>query len=470
MRARLLLCLWAMALPAGCGRPDGTTVTVTLRIDAEVFRPDFVLLGWRLVSGRDLFQDVRLPERGVLARQGAVLGSVQFQIEPDLAGDRQLQVSGLRGEDKVAGAMARIPWMAGSDQQVTLTMGCSEDLAAPEAIAACAPSEPAPPPDVDAGQPQRDALERPPEPPTLDAHPRDARSSDTPPADAGIGPPDGAGVGNGGDASSPRDADDAAAGGDGRPEPIRDGGADQRLLSGHPAPTGVDLGRGLLLYLRMNEGAPSATTRDGSGRQNQVILVGLDVKTAWIEGPLGEPALGFPAAGPAPGWVRVASSPALNEISGGFTIAAWVRAPRAGSAARRTIAARRSVGPGGFLYSLHLIGDRPGVYIHSTNGANVNLVSPAALPPDTWVHVALVYDLLSAQLLVDGRLVAQQPYQLSIGPEISPLTLGASEDATIITNGSDPLGGDLDEIVVYDHALGAPEITALATGAQPALR
>src|SRR4051812_33426909 len=126
MRSRLLLCLWAIALGPGCGRSDPTTVTITLRIENEVFRPDFVLLRWGLSGGRALFNDVRLPDHGLLARQGAVLGSVQFQIETALPGDRDLGVTGLRGQERVAGATARVPWLSGRDQQVTLTLGCAD--------------------------------------------------------------------------------------------------------------------------------------------------------------------------------------------------------------------------------------------------------------------------------------------------------------------------------------------------------
>jgi hypothetical protein len=468
MRAPSLFCLWALALAGGCGRRDPTTVTVTLRIDDEVFRPEFVLLNWRLGNGRDLFGDVRLPDRGLLARQGPVLGSVEFEIEADLRGDRELQVRGVRDNQRVAGATAHIPWLAGNQQQVTLTLGCSGDLENAEVLAACSRVDPdsgppslPPPPDagVDAA---RDALERPPEPPagdppTADSGPPDSAKGDAGAGDRGAGPDQ---------TIASHDAGNPDGSPDTRPGP-RDGAVDQRTVIAHPAPAGVDLTRGLLLYLRLDEGTPTATTRDGSGRQNLATLVNLDAAIAWIPGPLGGPALAFP--GNPPGWVRITSTPALNEIREGFTLSAWVRTPATAGSVRRTIAARRSIGPGGFLYSLHLMGDRPGLYIHSTNGANANLVSPEALPPDTWVHLALVYDRTYAQLFVDGKIAAREMFQLSIGPENSPLCLGASEDV-IPGQASDPLGGDLDEIAVYDHALGTAEIDALASGAQPPLR
>jgi hypothetical protein len=382
-----------------------------------------------------------------------VLGSVEFQIEAGLRGDRELQVSGIRAQERVAGATARIPWVSGHNQQVTLTLGCSDDLEQVDAVTACAHVDPeaAPLPTTDGGvDAVRDVVARPPDPPAGDPGNTDAGLT-TEAVDVAADRPD-----SGADA------------GDARP-PAGDGPArDQRTVMPHAAPSGVDLERGLLLYLRMDEGTRGVTgLHDGSGRQNQTTLIDPDDRTTWITGPLGGAALAFPAAPLA--WLRVTSSPALNEIRSGFTIAAWVRVPAASGTERRTIAARRSVGPGGFLYSLHLIGNQPGLYIHSSNGANANLVSPVALPPGAWVHLALVYDQTSARLMIDGQLVATQMFQLSIGPENSPLALGASEDVTP-DRASDPLGGDLDEVALYDRALGPVEIEALAAGAQPALR
>jgi hypothetical protein len=480
MRARLVSCLWAIALAGGCGPSEPTVITVTLRIEQEVFRPDYALVSWRQADGRELFTDVRLPARGLLAREGAVLGSVQFQIEASLAGERELQVSGIRSDVRVAGAEARIGWLQGREQQVTLTLGCTENLELADAVAACAPIDPEPvrpPPDAGADS-ARDALERPPAPPDDPAVP-DGRGVDAGTRDVGSSPAvrgdasaarDGASAGRDAGASGDAAADSSGSV-DLRPPSADASSADQKLdqkvVLPHPAPAGVDLGRGLLLYLRLDEGAPSATAHDGSGRANQADLVGLDLKTAWLAGPWASPALRFPAT--PPGWVRVGASAALNEIREGFTISAWVRAPAIATAARRTIVARRSVGPGGFLYSLHLIGNRAGLFIHSSNGANANLVSPVALPSDVWVHVAVVYDVVSARLLVDGEQVAQQGFQLPIGPENSPLSIGSSEDV-VPGQASDPLQGDLDEIAVYDHALGPAEIAALASGAQPPLR
>jgi hypothetical protein len=468
MCRRLVLCLWALALAGGCGRGTTTTATVTLRIDEEAFRPEYVLLQWRQINGREIFRDVRLPDRGLLARQGAVLGSVEFQIETDLPGDRELRVSGVRDHERVAGATARIAWVSGRNQRVTLTLGCADDLEQADAIAACAQVDPEAmplPTTTDAGvDAARDTLVRPPDPPAGNPHGMDAGVTN--PLDAG---PDRPAAPEGGAA-----APDAAAAADAGVAsdvrlPPRDGPADdQRTVVPHAAPAGIDLERGLLLYLRLDEGMPGvASLRDGSGRQNQTTLVDPDAAITWITGPLGGAAVAFPSTATA--WLSVTSSPALNEIRAGLTIAAWVRAPAVAGNDRRTIAARRSIGPGGYLYSLHLIGNRPGLYIHSSNGANANLVSPVAVSPGTWVHLALVYDLTSARVMIDGQLVAEQGFQLGIGPENSPLSLGASEDV-LPNRASDPLGGDLDEVVVYDRALGPAEIEALVAGAQPAQR
>jgi hypothetical protein len=463
----LPLLLSALLLNAGaCARPDVTDVTVVLRIDDEVFRPDFALVSWGRSDGHELFHDVRLPDQGTLAREGAVLGSVKFEIETDQPGERELHVSGLRGNQRVAGAVARIPWQAGREQQVTLTLGCSDDLDQDDAIAACKKRDPdgaAPGPgEVVTTSAVNDAPDAAvaPQSTAFDggAPPgRDARGShgDAPPIEASA-------TRDGGARTPPVDARSG------------DAATDQHTITAHPAPVSaeVNLTRGLLLYLRLDDDPTSLSPRDGSGWKNPTALVNVDPKNAWIDGPFSDPAIAFRAAGP-PGWVRVDSGPGgatpLNEISEGFTIACWVRIAAGGGGGRRTIAARRSIGAGGFLYSLHLIGDKPGLYIHSNNGAHANLVSDQALPTETWVHLALVYDRVTAQLLVDGHTVAQQPYQLTINPENSPLGLGASADP-IPTTAIDPLLGDLDEVVIYDRPLTDAEVAALATAAQPPVR
>jgi Concanavalin A-like lectin/glucanases superfamily len=447
----LVACLLVALTAGGCRRSGPTTVTITLRIEDEAFRPDYVLMTWAQPSGREL-RDIRVPEHGSFAAQGPVLGSVSIELESEMAGERRLRITGLRHELRVAGATAVIPWASGREQQVTLTLGCADDLELFEVVSLCREPEPArPPPEAgrDAGS---DGPAKPSNPAPVVVMNNDAR----PPADAATeAPPI--------EESVPTPTSDALASAPPDVKPEADGGTPPDRPP--PPPGNTDLGRGLLVYLRLDDAASSLNARDSSGNKHQATLVGLDVKSAWIKGKTGA-ALAFPTT---PGWVRVDSTPVLNQIREGFTISAFVRTNGNGNPGRRTIAARRAIGPGGFLYSLHLVGNRPGFFIHSNNGANANATSDLALPENRWVHLALVYDRQSARILVDGRLAVQQNYQLTIGPENAPLSIGASEEPNPAL-GTDPLGAELDEIAVWDRALTPAEVSALAAGVEPPAR
>jgi hypothetical protein len=445
--SRLVLLLTACALAASCTGNTTTTVTITLRIDEEALRPQHVMLRWR-IPGRPERPEQRLPEYGELEQKKSVLGSVTFEVDTRVGGERDLTVTGFRNDKRVSGARAKVPWVRNGAQQLTLTLGCTDDLEDEDARQACSgtmdPDRMASAaPDAGASAPAMPDAEL-----IHDVradHPVDAAGK---PADVAQDlRPVGATRDSEADPAPPTVALDAAAP-DLRP------------------PSGVELGRNLALYLRFDEGSPSLTTADGSGLGAGAALVDLPVTSAWIPGSKGN-ALRFP--GDRPGWVRV-SGPTLNNLTENFSLSVWIRSAHVPEGTnRRTIVARRSVGPGGFLYSLHLQGNRPALYINSSNGAAANFVSTQTLPPDQWVHLALVYDRKVARLWLDGRNIGEQSYMLNIPPENSPLCLGASEEATP-TLATDPLGADLDELAIYDRALTADELAALARGAQPPFR
>jgi hypothetical protein len=446
-RRRLLL---LPLLLAACTGEPLTNVLITLRVENEALRPQHVMLLWRVPGLADR-PEQRLPEYGELGKDGPVVGSVSFQVEATIAGERELIATGYRGERKVSGARAKVSWVRGATQQLTLTLGCLPEPQDEAARKACATVDPDHTGAPDAGADSR--AEKPDD------------QGNRAPADAGAGAVMEAAL----DAAMGGGATTVDAGGpeverDTEPPPVVSvdaGPVDMRL------PAGVELGRNLEIYLRLDEGDRSLNTADGAGKGANAALVSLDVGRAWIPGVRGN-GLHFP--GDVPGWLRVSGN-VLNTLTDNFTFSVWIRSNGGTDAPsnRRTILARRSIGAGGFLYSLHLAGNRPGLYINSSNGANANFVSTQTLPSNKWAHLALVYDRQVARLWLDGRNVGEQVYMLTLPPENSPLCVGASEDPSPGT-ATDPLGADLDEIAIYDRALSAEEIQALAGGAQPPAR
>ena len=153
----------------------------------------------------------------------------------------------------------------------------------------------------------------------------------------------------------------------------------------------------------------------------------------------------------------------LNGVSEGFAFSAWIR--RTGNG---TILARRSVGANGFLYRLLLVDGKLGVQINSSNGARADLVAAANVPVGEYVHVAATYDLTSVRLFLDGDNVGIQGYGLRIGPENSPLNVGASQDATLV-GADDRFAGEIDELTIFNRPLSEQEVRALADGFVPPL-
>jgi hypothetical protein len=170
--------------------------------------------------------------------------------------------------------------------------------------------------------------------------------------------------------------------------------------------------------------------------------------------------------GDAPGWISVDASPSLNLISGALTISVWVRTSPEPGAGRSTIVAR-AASAGGVLYSLHLLGDHPALWLNSSQGGSGLAIGNTRLARDQWVHLALVYDGMRARLYADARLVAETTHDLGFAPEISPLTIGGRPGGGIPA--IDTFAGRLDEIAVYDRALSPAEVKALADGFLPAV-
>jgi len=435
----LAACLLAVAALSCRAAPEGITVEVL--VDEEAFRPDHLMVWWTSPDGRAR-KDIRIPATGALPRDGRVLGSLSVEIKDAAAGDRNMIAWGIRGTERVSAAVARVPWAPGERKSVTLTLGCLSDLDAKGLL-----------PDEAPGTPPRSACGRELNRPLDDAGIADeatANGSSVTPLDAA--PTDVAPEALPPDAPSTTDrlpgSDDARA--DKAPDVRRDASVRE------PLPNGTDLGRGLALYLKFDDLTGGVIVRDSSGNRNMATLANLDPFSARVEGRAGT-ALDFGGRG----WVAVESSSSLNSLIEGFSISAFVN--RAGDG---TIVARRAVGPGGYLYRLQIAGAKLAGVINSANGARAELTSTVAVPSRDWVHLAMVYDRVTVRLYLDGNNVGQQKYGLNIGPENSPLLVGASEDATAAGAG-DLFTGELDEVAVYGRALSEAEVRALAAGHQP---
>jgi hypothetical protein len=147
-------------------------------------------------------------------------------------------------------------------------------------------------------------------------------------------------------------------------------------------------------------------------------------------------------------WVTVVDAPEL-ALANGMTLEAWVY-PTA-HADWRTAFLKET--PTGLSYSLYTSNDasRPAGYMNGGAGDEA-AIGPTSLPLNTWSHVAVTYDGSTMRLFVNGSQVSSQPASGSPVRSSSPLRLGGN------AVWGEFFAGRLDDVRVYDRALGVPEI------------
>jgi hypothetical protein len=479
--------LGLLLLSCGAEQPK---MVIWFKVAQEVFRPEYLVVSFVQPDGQSA-QGIRVPYRGELAQTGPVLGSLELDMGGASEGDRTLIAWGIRGYATVSGARARVRWNVSLRRDVTLTLGCWRDVeggiaaldgyavsppsgecpagappgsrsAAPDAGNAPLPDAgaavpPAPPPGP--GDPVPPPPPAPPTPPPPPVESPDAGvppPNPPPPVDAAAPPPPRVDAAAPPPLQPPPPQPDAALP---DPPPPQPDAAPADPPPRGPPPRGTDLQSGLTVYLRLDDGTGSSNARDSSGNGNTGRLERLDPQRAWVPGLYGT-ALAFDGQG----WVAIGESASINAINEGFGFSAWIR--RTGDG---TILARRSVGANGFLYRFFVEGGKLGVQINSSNGARADLLSSRTVPARELVHVAASYDLTTVRLFIDGSDAGIQSYGLNIGPENSPLNVGSRQDATLV-GADDIFAGVIDELAVYNRALSAQDVRALAAGFQPQAR
>jgi hypothetical protein len=159
--------------------------------------------------------------------------------------------------------------------------------------------------------------------------------------------------------------------------------------------------------------------------------------------------------------LRVPPDPRL-DLADAFTVAFWVQLDVA------TI-------PEGIFYHFFArpYGDGSGnsmeVYVRglsrgdgTTLGYRVAsdaIVVPITLTADIWMHLAVTYGDGNRVVYLDGEVFAESPLTGSVPYDEHDFYLGADEDAGQTRNF---LAGALDDVRVYDRALGPDEVAALA--------
>ncbi|HEY0714299.1 MAG TPA: LamG domain-containing protein [Polyangia bacterium] len=230
-----------------------------------------------------------------------------------------------------------------------------------------------------------------------------------------------------------------------------------------PCPTG-DLNNGLVLNHAFEDRPGSIEAADRSGNNNLGVLKDANPQTVWT--PMGRVGGALSFTGTASGsHLVVPSSPSINLISSGFSIAVWVWRDFAWDV-KHSLVARRAASTGGSHYEFVIEKNKLTVRINSANGYKGEVTSTAEIPPTKWVHAAVTYDVATGSVVVyvDGVVSQRGSYMLQVGPDDSPVTIGGAERGTIVY---ERFQGKLDELVMYRRALTPAEVQGLAAGAQP---
>ena len=202
---------------------------------------------------------------------------------------------------------------------------------------------------------------------------------------------------------------------------------------------------GLVAAYSFNE-ATGTSAVDASGKNNVGTLAG---GAKWsLQGKHGG-AISFDGVDDL---VSVADSASL-DLTTGMTIEAWVN-PATLSGWRTAVMKEN---PGGLAYVLyaHDNAPKPAMYVRiAGRSSSDGTGGSAALPLNTWTHVAATYDGASVRFYVNGIEAGNAPVSGSIVTSTLPLRIGGN------AVWGEYFHGLIDEVRVYDRALTAAQIRA----------
>ena len=199
---------------------------------------------------------------------------------------------------------------------------------------------------------------------------------------------------------------------------------------------------------RFDEGSGAGLTYDCTSN----MLTGRLTSATWTEGKYGA-ALFFASA-----WVRVDDAKLLR-INGAITLAAWIRIETLTGKTEYIIG--KTAGGVQPLDGWRLAVDKSGQLSMNigTGTALAETFGGAALPLKKWIHVAATYAPSAAvRLYVDGAGILNDTTGIPASSAVAPddLHIGARSDGELLFRGA------IDEVRIYDRALTAPEVAAIA--------
>jgi RNA polymerase sigma-70 factor, ECF subfamily len=252
---------------------------------------------------------------------------------------------------------------------------------------------------------------------------------------------------------------------------VRPAGALASLSAATRSSLQESLGTNLVGYWRFDESSAGKGARDFSGNGTDCVLHGFDpaavaeTEAAHTEGPLAETGpLGGAITLNGKTWLECPQPRFSADRSTELTVALWVRPGN--NSKWRTFVTRQLGDDVNDHFFLGLSGKQ---VLLKSNAFGGRILGPE-LPQGVWTHVTATWRSGTATLYVDGievgHLTGLRTPRLDLP---SPLLIGAGVNGPPGTRAKERFRGALDELLVYDRALGADEVLALAGGTQPLL-
>ena len=206
---------------------------------------------------------------------------------------------------------------------------------------------------------------------------------------------------------------------------------------------------GLLAHWPLDEDA-GIVAADAVGNSDGTV-----VGAAWVGGIAGN-ALDFDGVDD---HVVMANTAALDITDTEITLAAWIYPHNGGATGGSRAISKRTDGGGSDVYSMYTYQSRLRFRLDGQD-----LISAQTFTPGEWLHVAMVYDGVDKRIYLDGVLDPATPQAKTDAIDASSraVHLGMREGENRRFNGL------LDDVRIYERALDAAEVAALAdTGNAP---
>jgi hypothetical protein len=207
---------------------------------------------------------------------------------------------------------------------------------------------------------------------------------------------------------------------------------------------------GLKAHWKFDETSGLAAA-DASANKNNGVLNNFGADNAqWIPGKVGG-AISFNGSN----YVEVADHPSIGtDLTNGFTVSTWFRSrvPLPATGGTRT---PRMLEKGDGYFFLMNPGTGGMNLLVKKNNANFTASLGDSLDANVWYHITGTFDGTTIRVYLNGDLKGSTALAAPMDDDHLPLRIG-SDDAGAFFN------GDMDEVMIYDHALTLVEIQQLA--------